>query len=441
MAGEWYPDRVTPLIDLILRGEERILSAFLSHARDNGYFRFTPHDADSWRPAVRGFSGSLVQSLRQSPSPAGLTANDVGRDDGLCAFGVVEARKHRLAGMPLGIFLGILKSLRHAFLERVRAGGFPPEEEHAFSLRVERFFDRNEIAASVAWTMEKGFEQASDLARMDGEAMAELRKRQEVIVHREKLASIGRLAAGVARETGGPVGVVGNNLLALGKHLSKLAEFLSAQSACIAGGNKPELVEQVRQKRIHCRIDYILPDADDLIRESLEATERIRNVLSELKGFFHTDESGFRRDNVNECVRRAVHHAGSELRRRVTLRMDLGEVPPTRCDPERLTEAFQYLLANAAQAIDGPGTVTVRSWREDGTIGISVTDTGRGIPEEDLPRVFDPFFPTRDGGSGSGLGLSIALDNVHRHNGEISVRSEVGKGSTFTVRVPVVEEA
>jgi two-component system NtrC family sensor kinase len=121
--------------------------------------------------------------------------------------------------------------------------------------------------------------------------------------------------------------------------------------------------------------------------------------------------------------------------------MELGEVPPTRCEPERLTEAFRNLLANAAHAIEGPGTITVRSWRENGVICVSVADTGCGIPEEDLPRVFDPFFTTREAGTGAGLGLSIALDTVCRHDGDISVRSEVGKGSTFTVRLPVVQEA
>jgi signal transduction histidine kinase len=432
---------VTPLVDLILRGEERILSAFLSHARDNGYFRFAAHDAEDWRPTVRGFSGSLVQSVRHSPSPAGLTADDVGRDDGLTAFGVVEARKHRLAGMPLGIFLGILKSLRHAFLEEVRSAGLSPEEEEPCAFRVNRFFDRNEIATSVAWTLEGGFERASELARKDDEAMAELRRQQADVVRQEKMASIGWLAAGVARETAGPVGVIRSNLLALGKHLEKLAGFLQAQSECIAAGAKPEHVEPVRQKRAHLRIDYLLPDVDDLVRESLEGTERIRGILSDLKGFSRTDETGFRREDVNGCVRRAIHLAGAELQRRATVRTDLGELPLTRCEPDRMDVVFRNLLLNAAHAIEGQGVVTVRSWREDGSICVSIADTGCGIPEENLDRVFDPFFTTREAGRGAGLGLSIALDNVHRHGGTIAVRSEVGRGSIFTVRIPIVEEA
>ncbi|HEX9190512.1 MAG TPA: ATP-binding protein [Candidatus Deferrimicrobiaceae bacterium] len=442
MNGEpCYPVGVEPLVDLIPRGEDRILSAFRSHARDNGYFRFAPHDAEGWRPTVRGFSGSLVRSLRNSPSPAGLTADDVGRDDDLSAFGVVEARRHRLAGMPLGIFLGILKSLRHGFLEQVRSAGFPPEEEAPCALRVNRFFDRNEIAASVAWTLEGGFERTSELARKDDEAMTELRRQQAVIVRAEKMASIGWLASGVARETAGPVGVVRSNLLALGKHLGKLAVFLQAQSECIVAGAKPEHVEAVRLKRAQLRIDYLLPDVDDLVRESLEGTERIRSILSDLKGFSHTGESGFRREDINGCVRRAIHLAGTELQRRATVRVELGDIPPTRCDPGRMDAVFRNLLLNAAHAIEGQGVVTVRSWREDGFLCVSVADTGCGIPEENLDRVFDPFFTTREAGRGAGLGLSIACDNVYRHGGTITVRSEVGRGATFTVRIPIVEEA
>jgi signal transduction histidine kinase len=432
---------VKELIDLILQGEERILAAFLSHAGNNGYFRFVAHDAEAWRPAVRGFSDSLVRSLRDTPSPAGLTADDVGRDDGLCAFGVAEARRQRLAGTPLGIHLGILKSMRHAFLDRVRSGGLPPEETESCVLRVDRFFDRNEIAAGVAWTMESGFERASELAREDEEAMALLRREQADVVREEKLTSIGWLAAGVARETGGPAGIIRNNLLALGKHLAKLADFLSAQSECIASGAKPELVAQVRQKRAQSRIDYLLPDVEDLVRESLEGTERILGVLADLKGFSRADGSGFRREDVNACVRRAIRLAEGNLRGRAALRLELGEVPLTRCDPARLDTAFRNLLVNAAHATERQGVVTVRSWTEEGRICVSVADTGCGIPEEELDRVFDPFFTTRDAGAGAGLGLSIALDNVYRHGGDISVGSEVGKGSTFTVRIPIVLEA
>ena len=197
----------------------------------------------------------------------------------------------------------------------------------------------------------------------------------------------------------------------------------------------------MRRKRAHLRVDYLLPDVEDLIRESLEGTERIRSILSDLKGFSRTGETGFRREDINGCIRRAIHAAGAELQRRATVRTELGEVPLTRCEPDRMDVVVRNLLLNAAYASEGQGVVAVRSWREDGFICVSVADTGCGIPEENLDRVFDPFFTTREAGRGAGLGLSIALDNVYRHGGNITVRSDVGRGTTFTVRVPIVEEA
>lgn len=98
------------------------------------------------------------------------------------------------------------------------------------------------------------------------------------------------------------------------------------------------------------------------------------------------------------------------------------------------------LLVNAAHAIEEKGGITVRSWEEDGYVCVSVADTGRGIPEADLSRIFDPFFTTKEIGKGTGLGLSITYDIVKKHNGEITVRSEPGKGTVFTVRIPVVAE-
>jgi len=432
---------VTALIDLVLRGEDQLLSAFLSHAGSNGYFRLAPHDPEAWRPTVRGFSGSLVQSIRRSDSPAKLTPEDVGREDGLSAFGIVEARKRRLAGMPLGIFLGLLKFLRAAFLERIRSAGLPPEEEERCRLYVDRFFDRNEVSCCVSWTMESGFEQAEELVQKQDEAVVELQRNQAKWVQQEKIAAIGQLAAGLSLEISNPASFTLSNLVTLGKYFTRISEFLAAQSECIASGATAERVDAVRQKRAQLKVDYILQDADDLIRESLEGMERIRGILADLKGFSMPDESGYRRADVNECLLEAIRLAGNSLRGRATVRRELGEIPATRCNPRQIELVFLNLLANAADAIGSQGTITVRSWTEDGFVCVSVADTGHGIPEENLDRIFDPFFTTREAGQGAGLGLSIAYDIVKRHKGDISVRSEPGKGSIFTVRIPVVEEA
>ena len=563
---------VTPLTDLIARNEDRLLAQVLSLAEANGYFRFVPGTPEEWRAALRGLSGSLLQAFRSDPSPPSLTADDVGRDDGLSAFGVVEARKRRREGMPLGIFLGLVKYFRQAYLDLVRTAGLPREEEEALLRYIERFFDRNEVAVCVSWTadsiswrlaelrkehdelsrvyglvatakkewegtidrvddmlfladpsrrirrcnrafrefidrsyaeilgqpfdrllQEAGvdvepsldrpvecfhertgkwfvvshypFEEvpgggtqstivtihdstelkkaAEDLTRKNlrlNEALAALKRSQAKVLHQEKMASIGQLAAGVAHEINNPIGFITSNLSTLGKYLSRIEGFLAVQSGCIAAGAPPEQVESVRQQRTGLKIDYIVKDLEDLIRESLEGAERVRSIVADLKTFSRLDESEYRQADINECLRSTINIVRNEIKYKAILKMELGDIPRTRCYSQQMNQVFMNLLTNAAHAIEHQGVITVRSWEEDGYVCVSVADTGQGIPEANLNRIFEPFFTTKDVGKGTGLGLSITYDIVKKHTGEITVRSEPGKGTEFTVRIPVVEE-
>lgn len=441
---------MTPLADLIAGNEDRLLGHVLSLAGENGYFRFVPGTPDAWRDTLRGLSGSLLQALRSDPSPPSLTADDVGRDDGPCAFGVVEARKRRIEGMPLGIFLGLVKFFRQAYLDLVRSAGLPREEEEGHLRYVERFFDRNEVAVCVSWTSESVSGRVAELRQGNdeltqknlrlNEALAALKDGQAKVLHQEKMASIGLLAAGVAHEINNPIGFIHSNLSTLGKYLSRVVGFLAVQSGCIAAGAPPEQVGLVRQQRAGLKIDYIVKDLEDLVRESLEGAERVRSIVADLKSFSRVDESDYRPADLNECLRSTINIAWHEIKHKATLKKELGEIPRTRCYPQQMCQVFMNLLVNAAHAIERQGVITVRSREEDGYVCISVADTGRGIPEENLNRIFEPFFTTKEAGKGTGLGLGIACDIVKKHNGEITVRSEAGKGTEFTVRIPVVVE-
>jgi two-component system NtrC family sensor kinase len=563
---------VTLLTDLIVRNEDRLLAQILSLAEANGYFRFVPGTPEEWRATLRGLSGSLLQAFRSDPSPPSLAADDVGRDDGLSAFGVVEARKRRRERMPLGIFLGLVKFFRQAYLDLVRTAGLPREEEEGHLRYIERFFDRNEVAVCVSWTSESvswqlaelrqehdelsrvynlvatakkewegtidrvddmlfladpgrrirrcnrtfrefvgrpyaeilgqpfdrflseagvdvelsfgkpvecfhertgkwfvvshyPFEEVSDdgtrgtivtihdstelkkaaeeLTRKNlrlNEALAALKRSQAKVLHQEKMASIGQLAAGVAHEINNPIGFINSNLSTLGKYLSRLSGFLAVQSECIASGSPQEQVESVRQQQARLKIDYIVKDLEDLIRESLEGAERVRSIVADLKSFSRVDESEFKQADLNECLRSTINIVWNEIKYKATLKKELGEIPRTRCYPQQMNQVFMNLLVNAAHAIEHQGVITVRSWEEDGYACVSVADTGQGIPEANLNRIFEPFFTTKEVGKGTGLGLSITYDIVKKHNGEITVRSEPGKGTVFTVRIPVVEE-
>jgi len=172
----------------------------------------------------------------------------------------------------------------------------------------------------------------------------------------------------------------------------------------------------------------------------MEGAERVQTIVADLKRFSRVDESEYRQADLNECLRSTINIAWSEIKNKATLKKELGEIPPTRCYPQQMSQVFMNLLVNAAQAIERQGVISVRSWEENGYVCFSFADTGRGIPETNLTRIFEPFFTTKEVGKGTGLGLSIACDIVKKHNGEITVRSEPGKGTEFTVRIPVVLE-
>ena len=441
---------MTPLTDLVARNEDRLLGQILALAEANGYFRFVPGTPGEWRATLRGLSGSLLQAFRSDPSPPSLAADDMGRDDGLSAFGVVEGRKRRREGMPFGVFLGLVKFFRQAYLDLVRSAGLPREEEEGALRYIERFFDRNEVAVCVSWTAESVSGRLAELRQEHdelspenlrlNEALAALKRSQGKVLHQEKMASIGQLAAGMAHEINNPIGFVNGNLSTLGKYLSRIVAFLAVQSDCIAAGAPPERVESVRQQRAGLKIDYILKDLEDLVRESMEGAERVQSIVADLKSFSRVDESEYKQADINECLRSTINIVWSRIKYKATLKKELGEIPRTRCLPRQMSQVFMNLLVNAAHAIEDHGVITVRSWAEDGYVCVSVADTGRGIPEANLSRLFDPFFTTKEVGKGTGLGLNIAYDIVKKHNGEITVRSEPGKGTVFTVRIPEVEE-
>jgi two-component system NtrC family sensor kinase len=269
----------------------------------------------------------------------------------------------------------------------------------------------------------------------------DLKRSQANVLQQEKMASIGQLAAGVAHEINNPIGFINSNLYTLGKYLTRLSGFLAVQSECIAAGAPAEQVEEVRRQQASLKIDYILKDLEGLVGESLEGAERVRSIVADLKSFSRVDECEFKQADINECLRSTINIAWNEIKYKATLKKELGEIPRTRCYPQQLNQVFMNLLVNAAHAIEQQGIITVRSWEEGGFVCVTVADTGQGIPEANLTRIFEPFFTTKEAVKGTGLGLSITYDIVKKHNGDITVRSEPGKGTVFTVRIPVVKES
>ncbi|HDH52885.1 MAG TPA: histidine kinase, partial [Nitrospirae bacterium] len=270
-------------------------------------------------------------------------------------------------------------------------------------------------------------------------AYKELKATQAQMLQKEKMASIGQLAAGVAHEINNPMGFISSNLGTLGKYVNKLSEFINTQMGVIESLKSPEISEELTEKRKKLKLDYILKDVQELINESLEGAERVKKIVQNLKTFSRVDESEYKYADINECIESTLNIVWNELKYKAAVKKDYQKLPLTKCYPQQLNQVFMNLLVNAAHSIEKQGEIKIKTWNGSGFINVSISDTGCGIPADKINRIFEPFFTTKEVGKGTGLGLSISYDIVKKHNGEIIVDSEIGKGATFTVKIPVME--
>jgi PAS domain S-box-containing protein len=275
-------------------------------------------------------------------------------------------------------------------------------------------------------------------------AYEELQASQQRLFQQDKMASIGQLAAGVAHEINNPIGFITSNLNSLHKYIERLVSFIGAQTDALdkireCDGKSQSIVDGVTAQRQALKVDYILEDLVSVIGESLEGAERVKNIVQDLKSFSHIDEAEFKAADINHGLESTINIVWNELKYKAVVIKDLGQIPPTKCNPGQMNQVFMNILVNAAHAIENRGEIRVKTWRENGHIAVSIADTGCGIPKEKLNRIYEPFFTTKEVGKGTGLGLSIAYDIVKKHGGEIGVESEVGRGTEFTIKIPIVD--
>jgi len=271
-----------------------------------------------------------------------------------------------------------------------------------------------------------------------GETHEELKASQLKILQQEKMASIGQLAAGVAHEINNPLAFISSNLGTLDKYINKLISFIKAQSEVIESLQHADVIGRVEEKRKELKLDRVMEDIKGLITESVDGSERMKKIIYELNCFSRMDEEEYKEADINECIESAVSIVWPELKYKANLKKNYGAIPFTKCHPHQITQVAINLLINAVNSIEEQGEITVKTWDQDQSIWMEISDTGRGIPEKNLSKIFEPFFTTKEIGKGTGLGLSITYEIIQRHEGEITVKSEVGKGTTFTVRIPVI---
>ena len=257
------------------------------------------------------------------------------------------------------------------------------------------------------------------------EAIKEKLERVEAaLVQSEKMASLGNLVAGVAHEINTPVGSIYSSSDLMMRALEKLRKLLD---------NAPELEGQDAQGEL----TRILNALEDVGRVNQTACERIVSIVRSLKSFSRLQEPECRKASIHEEIDSALTLVHHELKTRIEVERDYGELPDIDCFPGPLNQVFMNLLVNAAHAIEGKGRIRITTRAESDHVRIAFTDSGRGIRPENVDKVFEPGFTTKVVGDGTGLGLAICYKIIHAHHGDIKVDSELGKGATFTITLPV----
>jgi PAS domain S-box-containing protein len=255
------------------------------------------------------------------------------------------------------------------------------------------------------------------------------RKQLEVeLRHAQKLEAIGRLAGGVAHEINTPIQFIGDNVRFLSNSFEELLGILDRAA--------------VRDDDI----DYLAQEVPAAIRQTLEGVDRVATIVRAMKIFGHPDHGGPAAADLNQALESTITVARHELRDVAEVETDLEPLPPVTCQIGELNQVFLNLLVNAAHAVgdardaadgDYQGRITVRSRPDGDFVVIQIADTGTGIPPEAQDRIFEPFFTTKEVGRGTGQGLSLARVVVDRHGGQITFDTTQGRGTTFTIRMPV----
>ena len=268
---------------------------------------------------------------------------------------------------------------------------------------------------------------------------AELSATQEHLVQSEKLASIGQLAAGVAHEINNPIGYIFSNFGTLENYLQSLFDMLATYEGTESSHTDPVLIKEISDKKKSLDLDFLKEDIPMLMQESKEGLVRVRKIVQDLKDFSHVDSKpDWQMANLNLGIDSTLNVVNNEIKYKAELVKDYGDIPEVQCIQSQINQVIMNLVVNAAHAIGSErGTIIVRSGAEGDCVWFEVSDTGSGIPKDVLPRIFDPFYTTKPVGKGTGLGLSLSYGIVQKHSGNMTVQTELGKGSTFRVTLPI----
>ncbi|MEP2652131.1 MAG: ATP-binding protein [Paraglaciecola sp.] len=270
----------------------------------------------------------------------------------------------------------------------------------------------------------------------------DLHEAQQQLVQAEKMASVGQLAAGVAHEINNPISFVTSNLNSLRSYIDSYRQ-LSEQVVTLLSDEHVNInsihIQNLQKTHKINDFCFLNDDTKDLLNESIEGLTRVKNIVKDLKQFSRADSDDKQWFDINNCITTTLNMVNNQLKYHCTIEKNLNPVPKVLINVGKIIQVLTNLFINAGQAIHENGKITVSTRYHNNCVIVSIEDNGSGIEPRYIDKLFDPFFTTKEEGVGTGLGLSISYGIINDHNGELTVSSEINKGSCFCIILPTDE--
>lgn len=278
-------------------------------------------------------------------------------------------------------------------------------------------------------------------------ALTDLKEAETQLVEKEKMASLGQLTAGIAHEINNPINFVTSNVKPLNRDVLILIDAINELER-IAIGESPaaEKLRSIQEYKNDIDFDYLKVEIDQLLGGISEGASRTAEIVKGLRIFSRLDEDDLKKADINDGLESTLIITNNLLNNTIKVVRDYANLPLIECYPGKLNQVFLNIISNGVYAIrkkfgdsDG-GVVTIRTSSDETSIYVTISDNGTGMDENTKKRLYEPFFTTKDVGEGTGLGMSIAYNTINKHNGQININSELGKGTDFIIKLPLIQK-
>ncbi|MDB5156338.1 MAG: hypothetical protein JWR50_1045 [Mucilaginibacter sp.] len=277
------------------------------------------------------------------------------------------------------------------------------------------------------------------------ESLEDLKQTQSQLVESEKMASLGQLTAGIAHEINNPINFVTSNINPLKRDVEMILDVMATiERVSQSDASVAEKKKQIEEYKEEMDFDYLVMEIKHLIKGIYEGASRTAEIVKGLKIFSRLDEDDLKRANMNEGLDSTLVIANNLLNNRIKIIKEYNDLPLIECYAGKLNQVFLNIMSNAIYAVEKRfgekegGEIIIKTGNDEENVIITIADNGTGMSEPTMKKIFEPFFTTKEVGEGTGLGMSIAYNTIKKHNGQITVNSEVGKGTEFILKIPII---